>query len=1457
MKNCIKIFCYVFFILLSWSAAGQNIFRFEHMGSEDGLSQNTAFSILFDSKGFMWIGTMNGLNRYDGYEFKIFRSNPENADSFTNNRVVRLWEDSKGFIWLETYDGYYHFFNPETEIFTSLPSYEGNEVKNITMHSFLQYSDDIILLGSSVSGLFFLNYDPEKNTYNIKHYTAGTTNSISDDRVRFIWSDHNKNIWIGTYAGLNLIPEEEALKENPGISSQLMNTSFTSVCETNEDILFGTEDKGILLYNQRSGSYGELNSLKSDRIAHLYHTNTGYIVVDFEGEGVMISDSTGSYWYQIPFHGKNIDRIYEDRYDQLWLTAVEFGVTRIDLNRMMSRYYIMTPEEIKPLTDLERPQFYEDSQNNLWIGLHGSGLALYDRENDSFEFFRNDPGNPNTISSNFVHCIVEDNNGQLWLGTGQILGGIEKIILKNSAFEHYLPGKERIDILDNVARAVLEDRNRFLWVATKAGRLHLFDSTLKQVNLFIKLPGVGDESLRNTTYSFFNDSQGYLWIGSKGYGLSVSTDPLPEAPVNYNGIRFRRFAYSEDDTTTLSNNNIYSVCQDRMNNIWIGTFGNGLNLVRNPHDKEPKFIRITQQNSNLSSNLIRHLIVDSSGNLWVATTFGLNFLERKNMETGNFHFKIFLRNPSDNTSLIYNDVIHIYEDSRGTLWFGTFGGGVDRLDKFDGTNAIFRHYNLESDPGLGIIFGILEDSKGNLWLSTENGLICLNPENGNTEIYNSLNGLGFNIFSENTCFRRKDGSLVFGGYLGFEVIRPEKIIPKQVETHIELTKLLLFNKEVPINQKGSPLKKSISFVQELSLRYFQSSFSIDYSALDYLDPDRIQYAYKLDNLEDNWNYVGNQHRAVYTNLSPGKYIFRVKSIQPNSNSTSPERILNIRISPPWWKTTMAYFFYALLIVAITTMVYNAITRINRYKNALAIEKKVNELKLQFFTNISHEIRTPLTMIIGPLEDMIADKNISSLKRLQMDIMLKNARRMIQLTNQLLDFRKVQSNKMVLKIREIDIVQFTREIFDTFGPLASHKGINCSLHSCFESFTIFADPNKLDTIIYNVISNAIKFTPTGKNVSVNIEESQRNNSIDIAVTDEGPGIPQKNLADIFTRYTILSNQELAGTGIGLSLSYELARLHKGDIFITSVVGKGSTFIIRLLKGKEHFLETSVTDTDEIPEPGTSFLPAPDQNEQVFDEEIVKFSDSSDKNVMLVVEDNQEILNYICQSLRSFFICIGAKDGNEGLHLSRTMNPDIIVTDIKMPGMDGMEMTRLLKEDFSTSHIPVIMVTSKTDLKDQIEGIETGAEAYIVKPFNIEYLKTVAGNLISQRSKVIARFIDNKPVEADLKVTSKDQEFLKKIVSYINNNYSSSFSIDILAENCNVSRTVFYNKIKGLTGSSPIEFVRKMKLNLAIKLLENGFNVSEAAYRTGFSDVKYFSKLFKAQFGYNPSRHKIDS
>jgi DNA-binding response OmpR family regulator len=496
----------------------------------------------------------------------------------------------------------------------------------------------------------------------------------------------------------------------------------------------------------------------------------------------------------------------------------------------------------------------------------------------------------------------------------------------------------------------------------------------------------------------------------------------------------------------------------------------------------------------------------------------------------------------------------------------------------------------------------------------------------------------------------------------------------------------------------------------------------------------------------------------------------------------------------------------------------------------------------------------LTLIIGPIDDLLRKSHLDNSDKPKLEIIGRNGKRMLQLTNQLLDFRKIQNNKMVLQVCEFDIVKFTRNIYESFIPLANHKNIDYRFNSINDALYVWADPSKLDTIIYNLISNALKFTDANKQVTVTIV-SNANEGIEVVVKDQGRGIAPESLPHLFERFTILSGEELAGTGIGLSLAYELARLHHGDILVESEVEKGSTFILKLKNGNDHFIDDAkATRRDEMVEP-THANEVTDEALAVEEAPVQgELPELNGVPLVLVVEDNHEIGDYICRSLSPEFNCCQAGNGEEAIDVLKSKNPDLIISDIMMPVMDGMVMTQHIRNDFSTSHIPIVLLTSKSSVEDQIAGVEQGADLYITKPFNSGFLKASAKNLLEQRRNIINKFRDNKTIDpATLKVSSKDEEFLQKLIEYVENNYSEEFSIETLADKMCVSRTVFYNKVKGLTGHSPVEFVRQLKLKIAAHLLVQGYNVSEAAFRVGFTDARYFSRQFKALYGYLPSKH----
>jgi len=1434
---------------------GQDIFRFEHFNSSNGLSQNTVSSLLCDNKGYLWIGTMNGLNRYDGYQFKIYKDNIENP-LLTNNRIIDLWQDDQEFIWLKTYDNYFHYLNPKTEKFKTLPEYSAH-INNRTNHAscFRQQSTNSIWVGTSNGGIYHLKFDSTQENYSQLHFTDKGRFSISNNKVSFIYTSKDSSVWIGTEKGLNLLSKQDYDAQSYHFQHYFINHSFNSAIELNDQLWFGS-DQGILIYNKSTSSFTILDksntpAIKVNEIERLYISKSGVVIVSLAENGAIAFNANDNTWKKIDTHGKNILDIYFDKRNNAWITAKELGLTRLNLDNFKSNFYNLTKTTYRSITDLERHVFYEDQDSNLWIGLHGSGLHLYNYELDQFKGYINDINDPNSLSSNIVHAIIEDSSGIIWLGTGQFKGGMEKVIMRNPAFTHLLVNNQPEQINDNVVRALKQDNNGCIWIGTKSGELRVLNKDYSKSHTLNSYADISENMNNINIYSIYIDEKQHVWLGSKGEGLFVSKTPLPSKFNDYKYLKFDQYKQIENDSTTIPSNKIYSITKGPGNNIWIGTFEKGISRVNTDNINNLTFTNYNTSNSNLSNDLVRYILTDSESNLWVATSFGLNLLPKDSLENNVISFKTFYHNPNDINSLSYNDIVVIREDSNHKLWFGTFGGGVNALELPLKDKIIFK--NITSKQGLSndVIFSIEEDQEGLLWFGSENGLSKYNTDNQTIEVFNEYNGLSFNNFSESTSIKLQDGRLFFGGYKGIEIIEPEQIRQPQFRNNIELTNFQLFNKDVIVGAPKSPLKKNISYTQSLNLLYNQSSFSIEYSALDLRDPNKIQYEYKLEGFDQDWLLANHQTKATYTNLKPGDYTFKVKCTNHAGQWFDTNRELSITILPPWWLSKFAFLAYMIMTIFVYYAVRQVVLKIHKYRKELDVEKTINSLKLKFFTNISHEIRTPLTLILGPIDDLLNyDIQDNEIKR-QLKMIRKNANRMLQLVNQLLDFRKVQNNKMTLKIEPVELNSFTQNIYESFIPLANHKGIFYTFKPHDTPIDIWADKSKLDSIIYNLISNAIKFTPEGKKVVISLTVDSKASMAQIKVIDQGPGIPDKNISDIFTRYSILSGNNQAGTGIGLSLAYELAKLHGGNIDLSSVVNQGSSFGFSIPIDSDKILsQPHVQKKEQITDMHVDHHLDYDI---IDDQDQIKPESAGTNASILIVEDNQEISNYLKTSLNKFYTCVIATNGNEGIRLAKQENPDVIITDIMMPQMDGLEMTKLLKEDFSTCHIPIVMMTAKTDVQDQITGIESGAEAYITKPLNIQYLKAVIDTFNQQRQLLISKFRNNNTINPKtLKINFKDEEFLKKLVEYIEENYSQDLSVEILSNHCCVSRTVLYNKVKGLTGLSPLEFVRQMKLKIANQLLQKGYAVSEVAFQVGYSDIKYFSKLFKKQYGYPPSK-----
>ncbi len=1441
--------------------------RFEHLNTQDGLSESSVLSIYCDNEGYMWFGTMNGLNRYDGYYFKIYKSRIFDEYSLTNNRISRIWEDTNNFLWVETYNGYYQYLDRTKDEFYTFPFYKSSEEEKFSrMTVFSQISDNKIWLGSSQSGVYILSYDSVAHGYHTQQFLSRGSHTITNNSIFLIQKDKAGNVWIGAKKGLNMLKAPLVNSNLYSFEHYFIDKQFVCSDTLADNIWFGTQDGTIIRFDNKNKEF--INVSKTDNVSgckiNILKSYSGNAVIaGLEDGRIIFYSKTGDVQNQYVLKSPVRD-LYTDRDHNVWITTEDYGIHKIDSNRNI-KFYTLTPEDIQSLVDDEREYIYEDVKDNLWIGIHGAGLALYDKERDRFNFFRNNPYDPSSISSNFVHCLTNDKSGILWIGTGQARGGINKIIPVNPAFSNVIPRENIENAMDNLVRSIYQDSGGNIWMGSKSGNIYIYNEELELIHTFHDIPSVKGSIPGHNIYTIIQDSEGYILMGSKGGGIAVSEKPLQQYRNNHREIRFNVYRNNPNDTNSLSNNSVYSIIEDRQNRIWIGTFGGGVNLIdRNDLTQgKPVFQRINTSTGNLSSDAIRLIYEDSKGRIWIGTTFGISLLVSSGIKSNaTDSFINFIYTPDNKNSLSYNDIIYIFEDSDNKLWFGTFGGGVNRLVEKDDSIIRFDHFTSADGLCNNAVFGILEDDLGFLWFSTEQGISRYDPKQNTVENYDENNGLISDKFLESTCLKTRNGLLIFGNTMGALVVNPENLIQTKYKPSVVFTNFQLQNKDIDVHSENSPLEKTIEYCRQITLKYNQSSFSISYAALSYFAPGRNEYAFMLKPFENRWNYVGNQRKATYTNLSPGKYIFYLKAANWDGTWNETPKTIIIKINPPWWKTKLAYLIYFVIAVLIAEIARRIFIRYLKMRNNLRVERKVNEIKLKFFTNISHELRTPLTLIMGPLTDIRNLKKLPAAIAHNIELMFKNGSRMMRLINQLLEFRKIQNEKLKLKVQKVTIKEFIEDVIKNFELISEKKHVKIDFLSQIDSTEAWIDCEKFDIVIFNILSNAFKYSPRNSKVEIKLGFNEKENLISISIKDEGVGIPKNKQPYVFQRFTTLSDTEsqYKGYGIGLALSYEIVKLHHGNIFIESEENKGACFIIELPADRNHFAEDEVDYVEsKIIEHRHDDLMIEDTAEE--ETEDIKTTDSKKHiNQILVVEDHDEIKEYIQSVLADEYDVITSGNAFDALGKIEIYHPDAIITDIMMPRIDGIEFTRMLKENFDTSHIPVIMLTAKTAFEEQIAGIKSGAEAYILKPFNALHLKTVVRNILKQRELITRRLVARTfSMPDDIKITHRDQAFLEKVKTIITNNYHNhEFNVEKLVEECSVSRTVFYNKMKGLTGAAPVDFLRHMRLEIARKLLEeSGENVTDVAYKTGFNDPKYFSKCFKEFFGESPAAVKNNS
>jgi signal transduction histidine kinase/DNA-binding response OmpR family regulator len=849
------------------------------------------------------------------------------------------------------------------------------------------------------------------------------------------------------------------------------------------------------------------------------------------------------------------------------------------------------------------------------------------------------------------------------------------------------------------------------------------------------------------------------------------------------------------------------------------------------------------------------LASDINGRIWIGTTEGLLLIDPAKENFYKSDFTRYVKIPLNNESLGDNDVQYIYRDSDNAMWVLTSTGGLNKaIDENRMDSLRFLNYSTRNGLPSDNLLSCTEDPRGYLWIATQNGISCFDRVNKVFQNYNISDGVPAGGFSESSCVTAANGELVLGMYNGYVHFNPLQVVQSKIVGNIVFTNLLINNEDAVPAVKGSVLQAPLNYTEKIVLQYDQNVVSVDYRMLDYRSQDKVNYLYRLVGFNSTWRNNKNETRASFTNLSPGHYTFEVKSAN-SDYSQVPARALDIVILPPPWKTTWAYSLYFLLGLIMLWLIRRYALIMLRLRQRIIIEKKLSDLKLNFFTNVSHELRTPLTLILNPLEEISRTEKLSDQGVRHLTIVQKNAQRMAGFINQLLDLRKAQCGKMTLKVSKVELVSFVQRILGYFADLAEQKKLSIMIKTERPELWVWIDAEKIDIVIYNILANALKFTPEGKTISIILQSSAKG-TIVLKVIDEGKGVPDNQLDEIFGLYFGGQPSEggnFKGTGIGLALSKELIEQHHGKISASKNIPNGLVITIELKMGKDHFEKDNVIYDDSLKIFEHEFVDA--DNEVEFELEFPAGNDQLPQ--LLLVEDNRDLRSFLRFQLNPIYRVETAENGMEGLQKAMLLLPDVILSDVMMPEMDGITMLNKLKNNPATSHIPVVLLSAKFSVESQMEGLKYGADHYLAKPFRNDFLVASLNNLIEQRKRLFHMILHDKKTmdvkPTDIVITSHDQVFLKKIINIVEENMKEpQFNIDMAADSMNMSRSGFYRKLKSLTGLSPVEFVREIRLKRSLQYLDAGEqNISTIAFEVGFKSAKYFSTCFRQRFNETPS------
>lgn len=1436
----VAFFCLVFELCFA-----QPFGVLKHFSYDAKLSQSHILDIQQDDKGFIWLGTFNGLIRYDGNAFQNFEVVQRGRLNLSSNRVSSFKFDKSGRIWIKSVkDEVYYFDNKDLSYHYPL----GGQSKE---HSYISFKE-FKLVSSGRVWLF-----PENKNYLIVLETNNTKRQITFDsaklrgsKIKDVFEDTTGATWFLTDFGICKLKKGADTPEYfffniTGLSGK--SYSFSAVTEINDELWFGGANGKLSRYSKKSSTFFDVQLGINSDIAKIQYVNGGKVLIVTKTEGLCYYDIKSGKLdvYNSKtvagFPNGKINDMGLTHSRQFWFETSAPGIYKFDLITRKLKHLQVDSSDPNSV-GVDRKTFILTAPNGtVWVQPKGGGLAYWDKQQDKLYSILHYMKQSSVEVSDLMHTATFDKSGNLWFCSYR--KGLDLMIFNNNNFSDLKFDKTQGRKKNNV-RSLMEDKNGTLWVACRSEKIALFDARKKMIGMLgadgtlsANSPGWGAD-----IYHTLQDKKGKIWVGTRGNGLFCLIPS--ERPFNYKVIHYK---YNEFDRYSISSNDIYRIFQSASGNIYLATWGGGVNLVQ-ASNKGIRFVNYRNEWKNYPINTadkVRSIVENREHQLFFISSYKLFSFSENNKTSEKLVFKEY-------PQVAGNDILDIIVTSKNRLALATNGKGMQLVD-LDKKGELKIQSFGEKTIGFSSdeVVAMQEDQSGKIWLMGDNQVIRFNLQKNTAETFPELKHLiGNEIFSEATKCRLANGEIVVGYSNGAIRFKPENIKPFTFTPYLAITGFTVNNKE--LNEINPETPSNPDLLKEVTLEHNQNFFRVQFSALDFIKNENIVYRYKLEGIDEGWNYIKGGQSINYTNLSRGKYTLLIASTNNHNLWMNNGRKIKITILPSIWWTNLALVCYVLLAFGLFILIRRIFLTIIKLRNDVQIEQEVSELKLKFFTDISHEIRTPLTMITAPVEKMLSDNEISDSVKTQLKVIERSSNKLLNLVNQILDLRRIQDRK--LEVSEINLAEFVAKIAENFSEISVQRNIELKITTITSNPYIWFDSDSLDKILVNLISNAFKYCRKGDTIKVVVDESDT--QVYLKVEDNGPGINptiQKRLFVRFSNYN--ENPYNPSTGLGLSIVKDLVDKHGAGILVDSTPGKGSSFQLSFLRGHKHFTEDVVISF----QPSNDYLMDEPELEKELD--LVTADDiTADKPIGLIVEDDPELRSFIVSVLENEYTIYEAENGVEGHLEAKSLSPDFIISDIMMPEMDGIEMLKLIRNNFATSHIPVILLSAKTAIESKLEGMEYGADDYLTKPFNVSFLKARVKNILEQRlllrqlysTGTIPEISEKDP----LQISSKDHKFMVQVIEFVKANMSKSdFSVDELGKLMYMSRASFFNKLKNITGVSPVVFIRDMRLNEAAELIKNqDILIKEVCFEVGFNDLKYFGKCFKTKFNATPAEYR---